>query len=115
MRWYTQESNTSSVSRSRDGSAAVSAAARFGYCPVAAALTIGVRAPVLTADHVDHQLDHVVLGRPRCCFRRRTRPRPVGAVSFQAAILGYPAFTGFATVLAARAAASSWDRARPRP
>ena len=40
MRWYTQESNTSSASRMRDGSAAVSAAARFGYCPVAAALTI---------------------------------------------------------------------------
>jgi hypothetical protein len=40
MSWYTQESNTSSASRTRDGPAAVSAAARFGNCPVAAALTI---------------------------------------------------------------------------
>jgi len=34
----TQESNTSSASRGPDGPPAVIAAARFGYCPVAAAL-----------------------------------------------------------------------------
>jgi hypothetical protein len=39
MRRRTQESNTSSASRSRDGVLAVSAVARFGYCPLAAALT----------------------------------------------------------------------------
>ena len=38
MRGDTQESNTWSASWGRDGSLAAIAAARFGYCPVVAAL-----------------------------------------------------------------------------
>jgi len=43
MRGDTQESNTSSASWGRDGPPPVIAAARFGYCPVAAALATATR------------------------------------------------------------------------
>ena len=45
MRRRTQESNTSSAFRARDGTSALRAAARFGYCPLAAALIIAETRP----------------------------------------------------------------------
>jgi len=58
MRRRTQESNTSSESRARDGLSELRAAARFGYRPLAAALIIAETCPATCLSGLTPVLTH---------------------------------------------------------